>query len=55
VWNPWQQGAASLADLGDDEWQRMACVEACNILGSAISLAPGRQHTMRATLSLVPQ
>jgi glucose-6-phosphate 1-epimerase len=55
VWNPWQQGAASLADLGDDEWQRMACVEACNILGSAVSLAPGRQHTTRATLSLVPQ
>jgi glucose-6-phosphate 1-epimerase len=55
VWNPWQQGAASLADLGDDEWRTMACVEACNILGSAVPLAPGEQHTMRATLSLVPQ
>ena len=52
VWNPWQQGAASLADLGDDEWQWMACVEASNILGSSISLAPGQQHTMRATLSI---
>ena len=55
VWNPWQQGAASLADLGDDEWQRIACVEASNILGTAVSLAPGQQHTMRATLSLAPQ
>jgi glucose-6-phosphate 1-epimerase len=52
VWNPWQHGAASLADLGDDEWQWMACVEASNILGSSVSLAPGQQHTMRATLSI---
>ena len=53
VWNPWQEGAASLADLGDDEWQRMACVEASNILGAAVSLAPGQEHTMQATLSVI--
>jgi glucose-6-phosphate 1-epimerase len=52
VWNPWREGAAALSDLGDDEWQRMACVEASNILGSAVSLAPGEEHTMRATLSV---
>ena len=55
VWNPWQQGAASLSDLGDDEWQQMACVEASNILSAAVSLAPGQQHTMRATLSIVAE
>jgi len=53
VWNPWQDGAASLTDLGGDEWQRFACVEACNILGSAISLAPGKEHRMQATISVV--
>jgi glucose-6-phosphate 1-epimerase len=52
VWNPWQQGAASISDLGEDEWQRMTCVEASNILGIAISLTPGQEHTMRATLSV---
>lgn len=52
VWNPWQQGATALSDLGDDEWQRMVCVEASNILGSAVSLAPGQEHTMCATLSI---
>lgn len=52
IWNPWQQGAATLSDLGGDEWQRMVCVEASNILGSTISLAPGEEHTMRATLSI---
>jgi len=55
VWNPWQQGAAALSDLGKDEWRQMTCVEASNILGSAISLAPGEQHTLRATLSIAAQ
>jgi glucose-6-phosphate 1-epimerase len=55
VWNPWQQGAAALSDLGDDEWQQMLCVEAGNILSSAVSLAPGEEHTMRSTLSVHPE
>jgi glucose-6-phosphate 1-epimerase len=55
VWNPWQQGAAALADLGKDEWRQMTCVEASNILGSSASLAPGEQHTMRAILSIAAQ
>jgi glucose-6-phosphate 1-epimerase len=52
VWNPWLQGAVTISDLGEDEWQRMTCVEASNILGMAISVAPGQEHTMRATLSV---
>lgn len=52
VWNPWQQGAASLADLGNDEWSQMICVEASNILGAAISVAPGAEHSMVSTLSV---
>jgi glucose-6-phosphate 1-epimerase len=52
VWNPWQQGAAALSDLGDEEWREMACVEACNILNAAITLAPGERHTMGATLAV---
>jgi glucose-6-phosphate 1-epimerase len=52
VWNPWQQGAADLADLGEDQWHRMLCVEASNILAAAVQLEPGQEHTMRATLSI---
>jgi glucose-6-phosphate 1-epimerase len=55
VWNPWQQGASSLSDLGNDEWRRMICVEASNILGAAVPLAPGQEHSMLATLSIVPE
>jgi glucose-6-phosphate 1-epimerase len=28
VWNPWVEKAAGMADFGDDEYQRMICVEA---------------------------
>ena len=52
VWNPWEQGAKALADLGDDEWKTMLCIEASNILGSAVELAPGKQHVMTAMISV---
>jgi glucose-6-phosphate 1-epimerase len=55
VWNPWQAGAASLSDLGDDEWRQFACVEASNILASAISLAPSQEHRMQAIISVGSQ
>ena len=55
VWNPWQDGAASLGDLGNDEWRQFACVEASNILDSAVSLAPGQQHSMQATISVAAE
>jgi glucose-6-phosphate 1-epimerase len=50
VWNPWKEGTQSLPDLGDDEWQQMVCVETSNILGFALILAPGQQHTMTAII-----
>jgi len=52
VWNPWKEGAKAMADLGDDEWRQMACVEACNILGFAVTLAPGEKHTMAASVKV---
>jgi glucose-6-phosphate 1-epimerase len=52
VWNPWRDGAKALADLGDDEWQQMACIEASNILDATVELASGETHTMTAVLSV---
>ena len=52
VWNPWSTGAQSLADLGDEEWQAMACVEASNMRAYAIDLAPGQQHTMKTVIQV---
>ena len=53
VWNPGQEGAASIEDLGNSEWRQFVCVEASNILSSAISLAPGEQHRMAATIRVL--
>jgi glucose-6-phosphate 1-epimerase len=50
VWNPWNEGAARLQDLGDGEWKQFLCVEASNILDAAIHLAPGEEHRMVAVL-----
>jgi glucose-6-phosphate 1-epimerase len=52
VWNPWQEGASNLRDLGEGEWKQFLCVEASNIIGAAVMLAPGQEHTMSAALSL---
>lgn len=54
VWNPWETGAKSMSDLGADEWRRMACVEASNILSCAVTLAPRAQHCMTATVRVMP-
>jgi len=51
VWSPWREGAARLGDLGDGQWTQFLCVEASNILESAVTLAPGEQHKMTAILS----
>jgi glucose-6-phosphate 1-epimerase len=50
VWNPWSDGASSMADLGGDEWSRMICAEGGNILMSAVSLKAGESHTMTITI-----
>jgi glucose-6-phosphate 1-epimerase len=52
VWNPWQERAAALADLGDDEWHQFACVEAGNIRDEAVILNPGEQHILVACITV---
>jgi len=52
VWNPWESGAKAMADLGDEEWREMACVEASNILSAAVTLEAGQTHTMETTISI---
>jgi glucose-6-phosphate 1-epimerase len=50
IWNPWAEGAHALPDLGGDEWQRMICAEASNILEDAVELIPTADHTMTMTM-----
>ena len=52
VWNPWEQKAKALADLRDDEWKQMICVETCNVSEFAVDLAPGQEHSMKSTIAI---
>ena len=55
VWNPWSDGAAGLADLGPEEWQRMLCVEGGNILDSAVTLKSGESHSLTVVIEAIPR
>src|ERR1700722_20393577 len=50
VWNPWIQKAHSMADLADDEWMQMICIETSNVSDFALDLASGQQHKMKALI-----
>lgn len=52
LWNPGAAKAAAMADVGDEEWTGMVCVETANVLDDAVTLAPGQRHTLRAGISL---
>ena len=52
VWNPWQEGARALRDLGDGEWTQFLCVEASNIMNAAVTVSPAQEHTISAVLSV---
>lgn len=50
IWNPWSEKARTFSDFGDDEWQRMVCVEPANASDNAITLEAGESHEMRVEL-----
>ena len=52
VWNPWDEGAARLADMEDDEWRQFVCCETVNAGVNAVTLATGASHTMQAQISV---
>ena len=55
VWNPWSDGAAGLADLAEDEWQSMLCVEGGNIIDSAVALQPGKSYSITVVIDVIAE
>lgn len=52
IWNPWIDKARRMPDFGDEEWPGMLCVETCNVLSDAITVAPGQRHAMTAIVEV---
>ncbi len=54
VWNPWIAKAQQMPDFGNDEYQKMVCVESGNVNVNKIVLEAGKSSTMRVMLSTTP-
>ena len=48
VWNPWVEIAASMADLDDNDYQCMLCVETANAGPETVEIAAGEVHRLAA-------
>lgn len=52
VWNPWDKKSKAMADLGDNEYKHMLCIEAAAV-ENPILLKPGEEWIGRQELSIV--
>lgn len=50
VWNPWSNHG--LADMSDDGWRHMLCVESANAVENAVKLQPHEAHVMETNFSV---
>jgi len=44
VWNPWQETAEKMGDLGEQGYKKMLCVESCNAGNDVVEILPGKAH-----------
>lgn len=54
VWNPWEQAAAGMADVGPGEWTGMVCVEAANVFADAVTLLAGEDWAITQRIEVLP-
>jgi len=52
VWNPWEEESKSIADLGNEEYKQMLCVDGAAV-ETPIILKPGEEWKGRLELSLL--
>jgi glucose-6-phosphate 1-epimerase len=50
VWNPWANNG--LADMSDDGWHHMICIESANAADDSLKLQPHEAHVMETTISV---
>jgi len=52
VWNPWAETAASMADLDDDDYRKMICVETANAGPETVEIAAGSYYRLQAEYTI---
>lgn len=52
VWNPWSEIAASMGDLGDDDYRKMICVETANAGPETVEIAAGGEYRLEAEYTI---
>jgi len=51
VWNPWEEKAKSMADMPDDGYNSMLCLETANAHKDFVRLNPNDVHTLKVSIS----
>ncbi len=54
LWNPWITKSQQMSDFGDEEYERMVCVESGNVGPNGLKLPPGGSSTLTVELSSTP-
>lgn len=54
VWNPWSELSHKLADMSDEGWREMVCVETANVSENAVVLEPRSLQTMEMRIRVEP-
>jgi len=52
VWNPGEQVADKMGDLGEDGYLQMLCVESANAAEDVVTIAAGESHSLRVVYTL---
>lgn len=50
VWNPWLEGASAMADMSDDGYSTMFCVEAAITADAGVTVMPDEEHSFSTVI-----